>query len=430
MVTGAPMKTQARQRKAAMGLSPALRKYIEKLAADTPAHVVRMLAAEREAIGTYASITQSDLARDVHAATTAHARIWYNSLLAGRMPSAKELEPFTEVGRRRMHQGFDLPTLLHAVRLAAIVLWNTLLDATRENPAVRTEMLFKVSPFLLLHFDLFSQALSRGFMEEGQQRARWRERLQNELCDLLFSRPDDLPRFRELARALDLDAAASYAALAIRLGGGRGAPQPQEPADVEALLDKVTPTLGATAATVVTTFRHGLLLLWLPAPRGELLVTQEQLLAQKARGLIGNKSGVAAVGVGLPAAGPGGWRESADQAQQALEVGRSLGTAEAVHRYAELALDDAVRGSRGVTRYLASLLERLAAEPALLETLEAFFRHRQHRKACAGDLGIHINTLAYRLERIESLLGAQLDDPSWLARLHAAVRLGSSRSAK
>ena len=422
-------KKQAVRQKAGVRLSRPLRQYITRLAADTPPQVKRMLAAEREAIGKYASISENHLAQDVHEVTTAHARVWYQSLLAGRMPTAAELEPFAEAGRRRIHQGFDLPSLLHAVRVAAMVLWNTLLEATRENAEVRTELLFKVSPFLLQHFDLFSQALSRGYIEEGQQRARWRERLQNELCDLLFSRPDDLPRFRELARALDLDAAAAHAALAIRLGNGRGAGQ-EEPTDVAALLRKMAPALGVAASAVVTTFRYGLLLLWLPAPRGESLVLQEQHMARQAAGLIGGKLDITAVGVGLPGTGPGGWRDSAEQALQALEVGRGLdaaATGDAVHRYTELALDDAVRGSRGVTRYLASLLERLAAEPALLETLEAFFRHRQHRKACAGELGIHINTLAYRLERIESLLGAQLDDPSWLARLYSAVRLGASR---
>ena len=419
------MKKQPQQHKPELKLSRPLRKYIEKLAADTPPQVVRMMAAEREAIGKYASIREEHLTQDVHEVTTAHARVWYQSLLAGHMPTAAELEPFAEAGRRRVHQGFDLPSLLHAVRLAAMVLWNTLLNATRENPDVRTELLFKVSPFLLQHFDLFSQALSRGYIEEGQQRARWRERLQNELCDLLFSRPDDLPRFRELARALDLDAAAAHAALALRLERGQAAQE--EAADAEVLLQKAAPLLGIAASAMVTTFRYGLLLLWLPAQHGEPLVTQELHLAQQAARLTGAKLGVAAVGIGLPAAGPGGWRESAEQALQALELGRSLGLPEPVQRYAGLALDDAVRGSRGVTRYLASLLERLAAEPALLETLEAFFRHRQHRKACAGELGIHINTLAYRLDRIETLLGAQLDEPSWLARLHAAVRLGSTR---
>src|SRR6202012_826632 len=113
--------------------------------------------------------------------------------------------------------GFDLPSLLHAIRIASIELWSVLIARARRSRSVRAELLLQVSPFLLQHFDFTSQAVTRGYVEEGQQRARWREQLKDELGNLLFSRPDDLAGFRELLRALDLDAAAPYAALAIRL---------------------------------------------------------------------------------------------------------------------------------------------------------------------------------------------------------------------
>ncbi len=41
----------------------------------------------------------------------------------------------------------------------------------------------------------------------------------------------------------------------------------------------------------------------------------------------------------------------------------------------------------------------------------------------AGSLGIHPNTLNYRLDRIEALLDAKIDDPTWIARLFIALRL-------
>ena len=74
-------------------------------------------------------------------------------------------------------------------------------------------------------------------------------------------------------------------------------------------------------------------------------------------------------------------------------------------------------------RYLESFMERLTPEPQLIHTLQAFFEHRQHRKAVAGALNIHPNTLSYRLERIESILDLQLDDIGALTRLHTALRL-------
>jgi len=404
-------------------LSRELRRHVEKLAEDLPAQAQRMMAAERVAIRDYAEISNDTVARDVNEVTAAHGRIWYQSLLNGHAPTADELEPFADVGRRRLRQGFDLPSLLHAIRLASIELWNVLIDKTRQSRTVRTELLFEVSPYLLLHFDLISQAVTRGYIEEGRQQARWREQLKHELSDLLFSRPEDLGRFRELARALDLDTTTAYAALAMRLSNGHLPAGREQPSDMDSLLERISKALRTPRAAMIDSFRHGLLLLWLPIAPGESLIVQEQQLAAKVTALIDGGPSIAAVGVGLPGVGSGGWRESADQALQALEIGRCLGSAGAVARYSELALDGAVRATPGLSRYLESLVERLAAEPALLETLDAFFQHRQHRKACAGALGIHINTLAYRLERIETLLGAQLENPSWLARLHTALRL-------
>jgi DNA-binding PucR family transcriptional regulator len=96
-------------------------------------------------------------------------------------------------------------------------------------------------------------------------------------------------------------------------------------------------------------------------------------------------------------------------------------------RYSEIALDDAVAGSENVTRFFQALLERLSQEPHLLETLQTYFELRQHRKAVAAALKVHPNTLSYRLERIENLLGASLDNTAWVAKLHTALQLQGTR---
>jgi sugar diacid utilization regulator len=47
----------------------------------------------------------------------------------------------------------------------------------------------------------------------------------------------------------------------------------------------------------------------------------------------------------------------------------------------------------------------------------------QRRGQSAAELGIHPNTLNYRIERIEALLGASLDDIGWIERLDIALKL-------
>jgi carbohydrate diacid regulator len=164
-------------------------------------------------------------------------------------------------------------------------------------------------------------------------------------------------------------------------------------------------------------------LLWLPLTRGETVVAGEQRVAGQADAVVKNCPGVTAIGVGLPAAGARGWRASADQALKAVDTGARLRSNGAVHRYSDIALNDAVAAADSVTRYFGALIERLAQEPQLLTTLETYFERHQHRKATAAALHIHPNTLNYRLERIETLLGARLDDVGWLAKLDTALRL-------
>jgi carbohydrate diacid regulator len=132
---------------------------------------------------------------------------------------------------------------------------------------------------------------------------------------------------------------------------------------------------------------------------------------------------ILAVGVGLLNQGPSGWALSVDEACKALEFGLPARGRKAIHLYSDIVVNESVRRTDNVLRYLNSLLERLSEEPELLLTLQTYFDHLQRRKKTADVLGIHPNTLNHRLERIETLLGAKLDEASWIAKLHIAVRL-------
>jgi purine catabolism regulator len=57
----------------------------------------------------------------------------------------------------------------------------------------------------------------------------------------------------------------------------------------------------------------------------------------------------------------------------------------------------------------------------LLETLEAMVGARWNRRAAARNLGVHVNSLLYRLQRIEELAGLELEDPE--VRINVAVAL-------
>lgn len=76
--------------------------------------------------------------------------------------------------------------------------------------------------------------------------------------------------------------------------------------------------------------------------------------------------------------------------------------------------------SRGHDR-LAGELIPLAGEPRLLETLRTFFACDLAVPLAASRLGIHPNSLRYRLRRIEELMGASLSSPRTIALLYMAM---------
>jgi DNA-binding PucR family transcriptional regulator len=167
---------------------------------------------------------------------------------------------------------------------------------------------------------------------------------------------------------------------------------------------------------------HDHLVLWFPLLRGETLVDTDRRLAAQAGGLMARSQTVIGAGVGLPGSGARGWLLSMQQALRALEAGAG-GTRSAAQRYSEILFADIASTSDNVQRYLDAMVERLSAEPQLLETLQVYLELRQHRKAVACKLNVHPNTLDNRLQRIETVLGGRFDNVSWLAMLDAALRL-------
>jgi DNA-binding PucR family transcriptional regulator len=167
---------------------------------------------------------------------------------------------------------------------------------------------------------------------------------------------------------------------------------------------------------------HDHLVLWFPVLRGETLVDTDRRLAAQAGELMARSQTVIGAGVGLPGSAARGWWLSMQQAFRALESG-ARGARPAAQRYSEILFADVASTSDNVQRYLDAMIERLTAEPHLLETLQVYLELRQHRKAVASKLNVHPNTLDNRLQRIETLLGGRFDNVSWLAMLDAALRL-------
>jgi sugar diacid utilization regulator/putative methionine-R-sulfoxide reductase with GAF domain len=145
------------------------------------------------------------------------------------------------------------------------------------------------------------------------------------------------------------------------------------------------------------------------------------------------RPGTASMGIGNLAESVAELARSHHEARQALRLARRGGMRGKITSYRSLGAfrlllevqsPDALR--RFVGEVLGPLLKYAESrETPLLETLEALAAARWVRRAAARDLGIHVNSMSYRLERIETISGVKLDDPEIRVAIAIALRARS-----
>ncbi|HEV2216642.1 MAG TPA: GAF domain-containing protein [Candidatus Dormibacteraeota bacterium] len=142
------------------------------------------------------------------------------------------------------------------------------------------------------------------------------------------------------------------------------------------------------------------------------------------------KPGTASVGFGNLANSVAELARSHVEARQALRLTRRAGGRGRVASYRSLGafrLLLEVQSPEALRRFVEELLGPLlkyaqSRDTPLLETLEALSSKRWIRRAAARQLGIHINSMSYRVERIQSLTGLSLDDPETRVAISIALR--------
>jgi purine catabolism regulator len=115
------------------------------------------------------------------------------------------------------------------------------------------------------------------------------------------------------------------------------------------------------------------------------------------------------------------------EAQQALEIGRRLFGEGKLHSFARLGVYRLLfylDGNSELTQfYQETLGPLLEYDSTYVETLEGFFRCNGNLSEMARTMHFHRNSLLYRLNRIESLLGHSLEDPELRLSLQIALKI-------
>ena len=390
-------------------------------AADPSEIVNRCYEMLTESEGGYAHLppaTRNDVIESIKISVV----LWFNAILTGQPPTESDIEHFSLFGRKRVHQGVSLTTLLGAFRVGSREIWSTYASLASSNESVRDELLFSVTPYLLDHFGQMVQTITAAYLDEQYQQSRRRDVLRYELCNIVFSDVGNVTEFNRIAEAIALDPTIPRVALAFETNLPVSTLSRVE-AELDSVVVRISRAAKIDAMELVRAINRERLIVWMPCIRGDSILASDRRMSELVERLLALISELKLAGIGMMGTGPSGWASSVDEALKALELGVRIDGEAKVFRYSDFALREGARRAENVLRYLESLIERLSHEPELLKTLECYLDRFQRRKQTASALGIHPNTLNYRLERIQEMTGSNLEDPSWLARLHVAIAL-------
>lgn len=137
------------------------------------------------------------------------------------------------------------------------------------------------------------------------------------------------------------------------------------------------------------------------------------------------------VGVGTIRDGIAGIRRSHGEARQALLLGRRMQGPGHLTLFGDLGVYRLIFAAEGLPElrdlYAQSLGELLAYDRQnnadLVSTLDAFFAANGSPKEAAERLGVHRNTVLYRLDRVRDITGYDLDDAGLRLRLQLALHI-------
>ncbi|HST42376.1 MAG TPA: PucR family transcriptional regulator ligand-binding domain-containing protein [Conexibacter sp.] len=212
-------------------------------------------------------------------------------------------------------------------------------------------------------------------------------------------------------------AGAAGGAGAVGAAGARGA------AGSVPLLDAIESALGHSGLPFVAALRR---------ERVVAIVQGSEPSVAALAASAGSEAVVTGVGIGGAHRLRSGVERTYREAELAVEhAGDARGGAEArpvVVAFAQLGTTTAVLAEvplAPIRDRAEPLFERLARQPAALETLEAYFAHDLNVSTTASHLHLHPNSLRYRLSRIEEAIGAPLREPAVIAAVFLALRARS-----
>jgi hypothetical protein len=312
---------------------------------------------------------------------------------------------FEEIGRAQWQLGRELTSLLSAYQIGARVAWHHVAEVALEV-GVPSDVFASLAEAVFIFIDQLSSASARGYVLEQSEAAATRERLRDELGNMLLSDRSDTSAVQAAAARVDWPLPRHAAVILV---------EPDNPVG-SALLARLD-------HSCLHVRRQRMLCAIVPDPDGP---QRRQRLTSALRGA-GAVVGHAVALEHLPA--------SMRVVETAAQLRRS-GVLDDDPVFVDEHLDSIIvhRDPRLLEAFRDQCLAPLAelgpvTRHRLCETLASWLRHLGDRRAVAEELHIHPQTVRYRLSQLRELFGDSLDDPENRRRLTLALAWGVPESA-
>jgi purine catabolism regulator len=243
-----------------------------------------------------------------------------------------------------------------------------------------------------------------------------------EAGDLFFASlmSDQLTNEEAAERALTMGLRLTRPSVALVIGAGGGKPEEEEALRVAA--ERALSTCPHVAGRGVN---KGNLLVLVELADQSPETSIERIAARVSS--LAESSGVdnVLIGAGSARTGLEGVRRSRSEASLAFQVAARMDRHGLV-RFEDLKVERVLAQipmTQLTEDYIAMAVSPLENEPELLKTLEAFLEHGGNKVATAAAIPLHRSSLAYRLDKISTLLGVDIDEPETRLELWIALRL-------
>lgn len=362
----------------------------------------------RTEIPAYGAIQDPELIRDVESVSASVVTIWLRAIKTGEIDE-DDLAPIRHGARRRVRQGLDLQSLLKAYRVAIRVMWRQLLLSPEWQSPELAPLLAVLAEWALDFTDAMMTEVDTSYLDEQRRLAGEAELRRSALLELVLAgRPAEarLELMPDLRR-LHVVAIAEVA----------------DDLPIESL-DRVGAVLERHAQAKLWTVRHRAVV----AVLRRTLAEKREVTLQLLEDLVASEPLVTRIGLGGDSAGPDSTPSSYAEAHDALRIGRSLfGNSRRVHDFTALgqygiALREPMAARRWADSVLAARTGRLTKQWSF-PTLESYLVRRGNLKLVARELGVHVNTVKYRLAILRKSLGPTIDEGDGALELLFALRL-------